>query len=671
MVAAMRLPLPFLAVLALVSGCGDGFVERPTQVTFDPSSRDFWALPMPSDLRIEEDGTFNFERFPGKRPVLVTMWLKAADDRLRDGWGVSTGGFFTLSAPLDPSTLPQSPADALSPDASVYLVDVDPASPERGRRFPLNVDFNEAGDIYSPPNLLAACPSYGFVRRAHTTYAFVVTDHVLDATGKPLGRTRAFHQAFENQAGADAKAAASFEPLRAQLAKEKRDRSRVVAATVFRTLDPSAVLRTLSQWVDTLPAPALATPWKVAESYSSYQVLTASYLVPFIQSGDRPGHGRIVWGADGLPVVQGTQEVRLALAVPKQPQPPSGFPLTLYLHGSGGEWYEGIDRGPRGETGPIDTLPKATPGTGPAEWLAQRGVALLGFDFPLHGDRGAPPDTTGLQLYNVLGDVDSTVDNFQVSPMEVLYLSRLIPTLSIPAALAPTLNAGGAADGQLRFDPARLTAMGHSMGSTLGIPVASVTTRINGFVFSGAGGMLIEVANTALRPVDLRPALELILEFPAGQGLRRSHPLLHLFQNLWDYADPVGKAPHVAREPHEGQAPRPFLMTAGVTDMYFSVQAETAAAVALGATQVGLEVDPETPNALRLDGRDTVSYPLRANLNGVTGGVVQYASPFKLGHWVVFDQESARAQYTCFLAGVGSPEGPRISASAGLGQPCP
>ncbi|MHB8875628.1 MAG: hypothetical protein ACYC8T_18235 [Myxococcaceae bacterium] len=669
------LPLRRIALAALALGplaCGDGYIERPTQVTFDPASRDFWSLPMPSDLRLEEDGTFDFQRFPGKRPNIVSMWIKAADDRLRDGWGVTTGGFFTLGGAIDPASLPASPADTLGADAAVYLIDVDPASPERGRRFPLQVEFTAEGDVYSPPNLLAAYPAFGFVRRAHTTYAFVVTDRVRDLAGKPLGRSRAFHLALEKQAGADPGAAESFEPLRAQLSLEKRDRSKVVAATVFRTFDPSASLRKLGEWVETLPAPTLATAWQVAQSYQSFQVLTATYRVPAIQTGDRPGYGRIVWGADGFPVQQGTQEVRLALAVPKKPMPAGGFPLTLYLHGSGGEWYEPIDRGPRGETGPKAGLPEPAPGTGPAEWLGRRGVAVMSFDFPLHGNRKDPPDTTGLELYNLFGDIDSTIDNFQVAPMEVLYLSRLIPGLEIPASLTPTLDAGGAADGKLRFDPSRLSAMGHSMGSTIGIPVGSVSTRIKGFVFSGAGGMLIEVANSGLEPVELKPTLELLLDFPAGQGLRRGHPLLHLFQNLWDYTDPVAKAAHVAREPHEGQAPRPFLMTAGVRDGYFSPLAETAAAVALGATQVGAEVDPTTPDALRLDGRDTMPYPLQGNLNGVTAALVQYAAPFTLGHYVVFEQEGARQQYTCFLANVGTTAtGPRISAATGLDAPCP
>ena len=66
------------------------------------------------------------------------------------------------------------------------------------------------------------------------------------------------------------------------------------------------------------------------------------------------------------------------------PMPEGGFPLTIYMHGSGGEWYQAINRGERPE---IEDAPGPYAGTGPAEWLARRGVATLGFDYPFHGDR--------------------------------------------------------------------------------------------------------------------------------------------------------------------------------------------------------------------------------------------------------------------------------------------
>src|SRR5947208_1057288 len=118
-----------LGLLLLLTACGDGFVARDTQLTFEPDTTNFWALPFPSDLR---------------RPL--------------------------------------------------------------------------------------------------TTYAAVVTDAVKDLAGKPLGRAQSFHNALEQQPDVDAKAAASFEPLRVWLKKVNRDRSKVVAATVFKTMDASATL---------------------------------------------------------------------------------------------------------------------------------------------------------------------------------------------------------------------------------------------------------------------------------------------------------------------------------------------------------------------------------------------------------------------------------------------
>lgn len=663
----MRVPA---VCLLLLCACGDGYVERPSQVRYEVGSEDFWALPWPSELRKEADGTLDFERYPGKRNALVTMWLKAADKRLTEGFPVTTGGFFQVNGSVDPATLP-SPESSTTDAASVYLVDVDAQSPERGRRFPLWVDFTAESDPYAAERLLAAVPVFGFLRNPNTTYAFVVTDAVKDAAGKPLGRARAFHDAFAKLPKGDAALSATLEPLRAQLALEKKDAARVVAATVFRTMDPSKALRALAAFVEGLPQPTLLTPWVVKEDYPRYQVLNASYLVPQVQTGDRPGQGPIVWDAQGRPVQQGTQEVKLCLTVPKQPMPAAGFPLMLYLHGSGGEWYESVDRGPRGETSVVGALPPSVRGEGPADVLARRGIAALGFDFPLHGNRKTPPDTSGLELYDLFGDIDLTIDNFTVSPMEVVYLSRLVNKMTVPANLAATLNAGGAADGLIRFDPEKLTAMGHSMGSSLGIPVASVDPRIKGYVFSGAGGMLIELANSSTYPVVFKPTLELLLGFPKDRGLRRSHPLLHMFQALWDYADPTTRAPFVAKAPHPGKAPVPFLMTAGIIDGYFHPLAENAVAIALGATQTGASVDKSLEDSLKLAGRALSPYPVAKNLSGVTAGVVQGASPFELGHYVVFEQDTFRAQYTCFLQSVGSSGGARISAPGPLDGPCP
>src|SRR6187399_1728720 len=112
----------FLGLIVVLAACGgDGFVSRDTKVTFEVDTSNFWSLPMPSDLRRQADGTFNLERYPGKRSDLLNMWLKSADTRLIDGWGVTTGAFFTTSGALDAATFPATPAASLEATASVYL----------------------------------------------------------------------------------------------------------------------------------------------------------------------------------------------------------------------------------------------------------------------------------------------------------------------------------------------------------------------------------------------------------------------------------------------------------------------------------------------------------------------------------------------------------------------
>jgi hypothetical protein len=74
---------------------------------------------------------------------------------------------------------------------------------------------------------------------------------------------------------------------------------------------------------------------------------------------------------------------------------------------------------------------------------------------------------------------------------------------------------------------------------------------------------------------------------------------------------------------------------------------------------------------LTLQGRgDFATYPLHNNLNGVTAGTAQYAVPFELGHYIVFDMTTVQSQVACFLSGVGTPAGPSIVSPRGVDDSC-
>src|SRR5262249_23659161 len=151
-------------------------------------------------------------------------------------------------------------------------------------------------------------------------------------------------------------------------------------------------------------------------------------------------------------------------------------------------------------------------------------------------------------------------------------------------------------------------------------------------VFSGSGGSMIDVALSTDYPRTLKPFVELLLGFPDGEHLWPGHPLLHVFQMLWDLTDPTNKARYTAREAPAALGPRPYLQFAGQIDGYSHPLAQQSVIVPLGGQLVGDVVEPRHEAALALDGRPVAPYPLSGNLNGVTAGVVQYETPFELGH---------------------------------------
>ena len=666
--------LSFFVIVFMQLHCSS-YVERSTQAYIEPESDDFWALPLPSDGRLQEDGSYNVEEWPGTDWYndFSERWLRLVDKRVRNGWGVSSGVFIKLSGAIDESTLPADPQASLQDDASVFLLNIDPESEKWGERIPLDVSIPPV-DNYTPENLLAAIPVFGFLREPNSRYALVLTDTIKDIHGEPLGRTQAFHNKFEKSDDCSCAMSQNYSALKKTLKNDGFNTDKIVGVAGFSTFDPNALLLKIAAWAESIALPEKVEPWSVAETYESYQIITSRFNMPVIQEGSRPyateGHGAIAWDADGNPAIQEYQGVRVVLSIPKSVKPESGFPLTMFLHGSGGHWYQTIDRGPQEEIA-INDVEDAEPGTGPAEWLARRGVATMGIDFSLHGDRYDPPDTTGLKLYNLIDNPDATLDNFHVAIMELLLWSRLLVSWDIDASVANE-TAIGQSGGSINFDVDRLSAMGQSMGSTLSVPWATVEPRVKAFVLSGAGGMLAEVAVSATEPFPLNDTLVLLARTGEGKSIHRAHPFIHALQHGWDYIDPIVKAPYVLHKRHKDMPKRHLLMPAGYRDGYFAPRAQAALAVPLGIPIVGEAAEELLPAHLELANIQSTSYPVQGNIDGQTAALIHYAAPHNLGHYVAFNQVGARYQYTCFLASVNKESAPIIPAAVDdLNAECP
>jgi hypothetical protein len=612
-------------LLATLAACAEPpFIERDTQVRFEPG-HDFWALPFPSDLRRQADGTGGLEEWPIADP-LVQAWLRTVNERLGAGWGVTPGVFLPITGAIAGDSLPGTIVESTFPNASVFVLDVDPASPDRGRRLPVEVSFSPQGDDLAPDNLLAVVPASGFVRRPSTRYGLVVTNTVRDANGSRLGRARAFHDAFEDTGDADPGLVAHLADLRATLAAEGFELGRVVGGTVFTTHDPDIELRRLATWVEGSAPETVAEPWQVETPHDNFQVLTSRFPVPRIQRGTPPytryGDGRIAW-VGGAPAVQELETTRVALTIPLRPQPAAGFAIALYAYDLGGDFMAAVR-------------------DGPAAWLADQGVATVAFDYPLHGDR-APPGSAE-RFVSVVDNPTATLDNFAVTASEYLRITRLVTTTTIDASLTPTLDAGTAEDGRIRFDPNRVILLGQSLGATLSITAATVDARVDGVILGGAGGLLFESP----------AALETLLGARGIEArLHRTHPLTHALQHGWDRMDPVARAASLNVD---------RLLFAGFRDAELEQRSIAALAVSLGADLVGTPVDSVLPEALALLGREPVPYPLAANSGARTAGVVQVSAPNERGHLVLLERPDVVVQASTFAAGVGTAAGATVTA---------
>ncbi len=161
-------------------------VER-TLISMDFTSvgkADFYGSPFPTDARA---GSADLADFPNPHQNIVAANVLALlKQEASAGFGLTSGVFFKVSAPIDAAGLP-SFAASVKPGSAVFLIGVDPASPDYLQRYPVSTGFLADGGPYGAPNLLVVLPLQGVPLRPKTRYAAVVTKGVHDAAGEPLG----------------------------------------------------------------------------------------------------------------------------------------------------------------------------------------------------------------------------------------------------------------------------------------------------------------------------------------------------------------------------------------------------------------------------------------------------------------------------------------------------
>ncbi|MCA9634075.1 MAG: hypothetical protein KC766_40790 [Myxococcales bacterium] len=611
----------------------------------------FFDHPWPSDFRLDSDGSIHLEGYPNPRSVpLLRDYVKAMKGVIH-GFSPVAAGYLRFSGSIDESSLPSGPLASTEATSSVQLIDVDPDSPDLGKRWPVALHWQAEAGVYWPEHTLAFMPAFGHPLRGATRYALVVTDGLRAETGK-LGPADELAELVAATAPAEPAALAShyaaLQPTLDALDTAGVQRQHIVHLAAFTTNDPTAETQVLADWVKQNYQAPSASAWEAKDQVAGVMdVYEGMYgpspdfqrgEIPFASFGDG---GELTFDAQGTPVVQREFDLRFALTVPDAaacPMPEDGYPIVLYAHGTGGNYRSFVRSGHEG--------PK----------LAERCIATMGIDQIFHGTRpGADKGNPEVLFFNVSNPVAARANGPQ-SAIDVTQQARLFTEskASVPASVSRTGT-------EIRFDTSRLMFMGHSQGGLNGPMFLAVDDAARGAVLSGSASLISITLLEKTEPVDVAALVRSVFLAlsPAEQSeLNELHPEISLAQTIVDPTDPIHYVPMIIQRPRPGFAPKSILMTEGVNadgsgDSYAPPHGIEVEAVAMGLSPIDPVVRPPAELAWSPDlaAFSVPSAGVSGNLAGglASGGLKQWVPQGGDGHFVIYNIPAAMDQCTGFL----------------------
>ena len=594
----------------------------------------FFDYPFPSDARLTAAGAPALTTF--YEPVGTTLLLEVRRAVERDirGFSPLAGVYFRFSAPLDEGSLPGTIDESVAEGATAFLVDVDPDSPQRGRRWPAEVTFYPDGGRYWRPDTLVVRPPLAMPLRPATRYAAVVTREVRGLEEREPLESASFAELLVDDAPSGRETEwESLRPL-TLLAGEEGWLDDVLMASGFTTADHIGDMRRLREWVyDNVEEPR-ASDWVLAEEPDEevgYALYEGRFEMMDFLSGEPPYDGRddgvILFDEEGMPLPGRMVSVRFALTVPLGTAPRDGWPLAVYSHGAGGSYRsfdddEGI-------------------------WAAEVGVAMLSMDNPMNGER----DPEGGDFVQYLTDL--AMQNMNVGAGRDMYRHGIVDQVQL-ARLATgdfAVPAGQSHTGEpIAFDTEHFAFTSHSMGSQIGTMLVGVEPLFDSAFFSeGGGGAAAAFLLRKSNDLDLEAIVALALGVDLDrEPLNADHPVVGLLlQTLLDPGDPLNYAYGAIREP-VGE-PVHILMTEGLEDDQTIPTTIEALSAAYGLPIV--EPVAQESEAHDLWGIESVSSPVSSNVdvgpNPVTGGVMQFPGH---GHYAFYRSETAQDAFRAWLA---------------------
>ncbi|MCA8920617.1 MAG: hypothetical protein KDD82_02340 [Planctomycetes bacterium] len=684
----------------------------------------FFDLPFPLDSRRLENGAPSLEGLPipyrsrylpvPRKKRFVRIAFRSAQTQTT-GFSPSGAIYFRFDGPINSPV--DDPLVSQRPDAQVFLVDIDPQSPEYLSKRPIHVAVTQRADSFRQANTLQMLPVPGLGLRPNTTYAAIVL-RSLGAPGQatlgqpaelatllrgglptpsgaaPSKRRKAKRWAArvaENAAGLQA----AYAPLVAALPALGLSPDAIAAATVYTTGDPARRLIDAVDQVKQLPPlPVKTLERRTDRDNPVFNALRGTYRVPQYQEGNAPylvgsgvptwvsrlrvgkftlgkvlGNGSFRYDAQGKLVEVRKTKTNFEISVPKGVMPARGFPLHLYVHGTGGTADEGLDRGRK-----TVSKDEETPGQGYSMIVGKAGWASATVATGFSPDRVGIRAGDGYLGYNFL-NTEAMRDNFIQMVLELVHFRALLLDLEIDPALCPGTDASAGPGGKVRFDPDLVVVNGQSLGSYLSGMLTATLGGFKGTILTGAGGSWIEFPFGPKKPFPLINVVDGLLftksQIKQGKRLDRFHPLLMMFDLAIGPADNAHIWRHVLNEPLPGRTPPHVLVIGGHEDLQVAIGTQRALILGIGVDMVGPDVGPTpadrlTPILPWIGGRE-LPYGVSNNRllpNGLrrTSAVVRYEADAIQGdgHLVVFQLLEPQRQLVAFLEDLEAGRAPRV-----------
>ncbi len=534
----------------------------------------FGAIPWPDDLYLGPDGRIDLGELPGERDAFVPEYIEALRTTLRDldGFGTVSPVFFTFDGELEPASLPETPSASMRADASVFLVDVDSASPDAFVRVPVWASFEPS------TKQLALRPDDGHPLAPGRRYAAVLTRRVRGSDGEAVlpdpgfaairdATTRPTDSLF-------AEAHDQYSPVLSSLETQGVPREDVVALAVFRVQTIATDLADARTRIWERDPPVIAVDEVVAGAAALDErlgtpiedlpgldveggvqhsaigfMIHGSYESPWLVSDTEHVHGRFRRDREGRLRIGRTEAVPFTLFLSRSADL-AALRVVVFQHGLGGERSDAL---------------------AVADSLAAAGYSVLAIDAPFHGlrsPRASPDDSNrftaeaspdgfgdrrgGLVVADFAGieDARGELESFHPVYLRDALRQAVVDLLALVRALRTRSSWDAVRDAHaelagLAFAESPLAFIGYSLGGMIGTMFTAMEPDVGASVLAVTGGyfmnLLVESPPYNAGYVPL--FFPLLGVDPAAVDYQAYHPVVRpeiaIVQTLFDRGDPI------------------------------------------------------------------------------------------------------------------------------------